>query len=251
MYSFQDKVVFVTGSSSGIGKSIVLGFSEQGASVIVHGNRNISEAEKLVQEIIAKGNKALLVTGDVTDAQQINEMVAKIEKAFGRVDILVNNAGSMVQRSKIEDMDEELWDRVFNVNLKSAFLVTKAVLPLMKKQETGKIINVTSIAARNGGGGGAVAYASAKGGLSTFTRGLAKELIEDHIYVNGIAPGFIGTPFHSNTSEEMKQNMAKQIPMGRVGAPEEMVGAILFLASDAASYIIGEVIEVNGGLLMD
>ncbi|WP_413357178.1 3-oxoacyl-ACP reductase family protein [Robertmurraya sp. 2P01SA] len=251
MYSFQDKVVFVTGSSSGIGKSIVLGFSELGASVIVHGNRNIIEAEKLVEQINEKGNKALLVTGDVTDAQQINEMVAKIDQEFGRVDVLVNNAGSMVQRSKIEDMDEELWDRIFNVNVKSAFLVTKAVLPLMKKQAKGKIINVTSIAARNGGGGGAVAYASAKGALSTFTRGLAKELIEDHIYVNGIAPGFIGTPFHSNTSEEMKKNMEKQIPMKRVGAPEEMVGAILFLASDAASYITGEVIEVNGGLLMD
>ncbi|MDF1511299.1 3-oxoacyl-ACP reductase FabG [Robertmurraya sp. DFI.2.37] len=251
MYSFQDKVIFVTGSSSGIGKSIILGFSELGASVIVHGNKNLVAAEQLVAQIVAKGKKALLVSGDVTNAKQVQKMVSKIEQEFGRVDVLVNNAGSMVKRSRIEDMEEELWEQIFNVNLKSAFLVTKSVVPLMKKQGKGRIINVTSIAARNGGGNGAVAYASAKGGLSTFTRGLAKELIADHIYVNGIAPGFIETPFHSNTSEEMRVNMTKQIPLGREGMPEEMVGAVLFLASDAASYITGEIIEVNGGLLMD
>jgi 3-oxoacyl-[acyl-carrier protein] reductase len=164
---------------------------------------------------------------------------------------LMNNAGSLIKRTKFEDLDEELWDRVMDVNLKSVYLVTKAVLPLMKEQGKGKIINVTSVAARNGGGIGALAYAASKGGVSTLTRGLAKELVQYHILVNAIAPGVITTPFHDRFSTpEMRKNMISQIPLGREGTPDETIGAALFLASSYADYITGEIIEVNGGQLM-
>ncbi|MBO8162111.1 MAG: SDR family oxidoreductase [Brevibacillus sp.] len=252
MYSFAGKVVWITGSSSGIGRAMAVAFAEHGADVIVHANKNITSAKKVVEEIQQKGRSAILVQGDVANARQVQQMVSEIENAFGRLDILVNNAGSMLQRCRIEEMDEALWDQVININLKSAFLVTKAILPIMKRQKQGKIINITSLAARNGGGFGAVAYAAAKGGLSTFTRGLAKELVEYNILVNGIGPGVIATPFHDRyTPEQMRLNAIKQIPLGREGTPEETVGAALFLASDYASFITGEIIEVNGGQLMD
>lgn len=252
MYSFLNKLVWVTGSSSGIGRSIALAFAEHGADVIVHGNSNITGAEQVAEEIRNMGRKAMVVHGDLSKAEKVQQIVTQIDKSFGKLDILVNNAGTMLKRCRIEDMDEELWDQVFDTNLKSAFLVTKSVLPIMKRQNHGNIINMTSLAARNGGGPGAVAYAAAKGGLSTFTRGLAKELVQYNIRVNGIGPGVIATAFHDRYSpEQMRQNALKLIPLGREGAPEETAGAALFLASDFASFITGEIIEINGGQLMD
>jgi len=252
MYAFQGKVVWVTGSSTGIGRAAALGFAEHGADVIVHCHSSVEEARSLVREIEAKGRKALLVQGDVADRALVNQMVDQIQQQMGQLDILVNNAGSLIKRARLEDMDEELWDKVMNVNLKSVYLVTKACLPLLKASGKGKIINVTSIAARNGGGYGSIAYASAKGGVSTMTRGLAKDLVEYNITVNGIAPGTISTPFHDRFSTpEMRARTAAGIPMGREGTPEETIGAILFLASAYADYLTGEIIEVNGGQLMD
>ncbi|GAA4726213.1 SDR family NAD(P)-dependent oxidoreductase [Brevibacillus fulvus] len=252
MYSFAGKVAWITGSSSGIGRAIALAFAEHGADVIVHGHSNIAGAKQVMEEVQRQGRRALLVQGDVANAGDVHRMTAEIEHSFGRLDILVNNAGTLLKRCKIEEMDEQLWDQVMNVNLKSAFLVTKAALPLMKRQKQGQIINVTSIAARNGGGFGAVAYATAKAGLSTLTRGLAKELKEYNIRVNGIGPGVIATAFHDRfTPEPMRQNNLQSIPLGREGQPEETAGAVLFLASDYASYITGEIIEINGGQLMD
>lgn len=252
MYSFNEKVVWVTGSSTGIGRAIALEFAEHGASVIVHGNSNPAEAEVTLKEVQEKGAKAILVLGDVTDRKQVDQMVDDIKKTFNRIDILINNAGTMVKRSRIEDLDFETLDKIMNINFTSVFHVTQAVLPLMKQQEKGSIINMTSIAARNGGGGGAVAYAAAKAAVSTFTRGLAKELVNDQIRVNGIAPGIITTPFHDRYSTpELRKSMAGQVPMGREGSPKEIAGTALYLASEYASYITGEIIEVNGGLLMD
>ena len=252
MFSFNGKVVWVTGSSTGIGRAIALKFAEHGADVIVHGNSNVAEAERTLKEVQDTGANALLVLGDVTDRVQVNRMVTEIRNKFERLDILVNNAGTMVTRTKIEDLEEDTWNKIININLNSVFHVTQAALPLMKQQKNGSIINMTSLAARNGGGGGAVAYAAAKGAVSTFTRGLAKELVEDNIRVNGIGPGIITTPFHDRYStDEMRKGMANQVPMKREGTSEEVAGAALYLASDYASYITGEIIEVNGGLLMD
>ncbi|SET15996.1 3-oxoacyl-[acyl-carrier protein] reductase [Salinibacillus kushneri] len=252
MYDFRNQVVWVTGSSTGIGRSIALAFADYGASLVIHGNSNIKKAEEVLQEVREKGSEAILVTGDVTDRSAVSEMVSNIEAHFNRLDILVNNAGTMVKRSEIESLDPESWYKIIDINLNSVFHVTQMVLPLMKTQNSGKIINLTSIAARNGGGGGAVAYATAKGAVSTFTRGLAKELVAQNIYVNGIAPGIISTPFHDKYStKEMRENMASQVPIKREGQPEEVAGAALYLASDFASYMVGEILEINGGLLTD
>ncbi|MCJ1907626.1 SDR family NAD(P)-dependent oxidoreductase [Planococcus ruber] len=252
MFSFEGKVVWVTGSSTGIGRAIAEKFAECGAAVVVHGNSNAAEAEITLKNVQNKGANAHLVIGDVTDRKQVDEMVKDIEAKFGGIDILVNNAGTMVKRARIEELEIEDLEKIININFTSVFHVTQAVLPLMKKSEKGNIINMTSIAARNGGGGGAVAYAAAKGAVSTFTRGLAKELAKDRIRVNGIAPGIITTPFHDRYSTvEMRTAMANQVPLGREGTPEEIAGTAVYLASDIAGYITGEIIEVNGGLLTD
>lgn len=252
MYTFDGKVVWVTGSSTGIGRAAALEFAKHGADVIVHGNSNPGKAEELANDITRLGRKAHLVTGDVGRLSEVERMVADIGSRFNRIDILVNNAGALIRRARLEDLDEALWDEVMNVNLKSVYLVTKTALPLLKQSDQGRVINVTSIAARNGGGFGSMAYAASKGGVSTLTRGLAKDLIEYGITVNAISPGVIATPFHDRfTPPDIRSRTLTTIPMGREGTSEEAVGAALFLASSYASYITGEIIEVNGGQLMD
>jgi 3-oxoacyl-[acyl-carrier protein] reductase len=248
---FSEEVAWVTGSSTGIGRAVAEGLAEQGCRVVVHYNRSEDEAREVVGQIESSGGKVALVGGDVSDAAEVKRMVAEIEDRYGRLDILVNNAGSLIERRTLEEMTEDLWDRVMEVNLKSVYLCSQAVLPVMKRQGSGRIINMTSIAARNGGGPGSVAYATAKGGVSTLTRAMAKELISDGILVNGVAPGVITTPFHDRfTPPDMREGMAQSIPMGREGTPEETAGAVLFLASSWANYLVGEIIEVNGGQLM-
>ncbi|MGP4040186.1 SDR family NAD(P)-dependent oxidoreductase [Gracilibacillus sp. D59] len=185
MFSFEDKVVWVTGSSTGIGRAIAIVFAEYGAKVIIHGNSNLEEAEKTLNTIKEKGGEALLVTGDVTQREQVNHMVSEIKYHFDHLDILINNAGTMVKRCKIEELEQKDWDKIIAINLSSIFHVTQSALPLLKKQDKAQIINMTSLAARNGGGKGAVAYAAAKGGVSTFTKGLAKELGDYNIRING------------------------------------------------------------------
>lgn len=252
MYTFAGKVVWVTGSSTGIGRAAAIEFAKLGADVIVHGNRSLDKAEEVAAEITALGRRALLVSGDVGSRSDVERLVAEIAGSFDRIDILMNNAGALIRRARLADLDEELWDEVMNVNLKSVYLVTKAVLPLLKRSAKGKVINVTSIAARNGGGFGSLAYAASKGGVSTLTRGLAKDLVEYGITVNAISPGVIATPFHDRfTPPDIRRNTLASIPMKREGTAEEAVGAALFLASDYADYITGEIIEVNGGQLMD
>ncbi|TVY05385.1 SDR family NAD(P)-dependent oxidoreductase [Paenibacillus cremeus] len=252
MYSFENKVVWVTGSSTGIGRAAAVSFARHGATVVIHGNSSIDELERLRDELLEQGSSCLVVRGDVGDRAQVERMVAQIQEAYGQLDVLVNNAGALIQRTRLEDLEEELWDRVMNVNLKSVYLVTKAALPLLKRAGKARIINVTSIAARNGGGFGSIAYGAAKGGVSTMTRGMAKDLIEYGITVNAISPGVIATPFHDRfTPPPIREKTLSTIPMGREGTPEEAVGAALFLASEYADYITGEIIEVNGGQLMD
>jgi 3-oxoacyl-[acyl-carrier protein] reductase len=248
---FSAEVVWVTGSSTGIGRAAAVGFAEQGCRVVVHYNSSEDQAREVVGKIEEAGGDALLLKGDVSNSGDVKRMVGEIQDRYGRLDVLVNNAGGLIERRTLEEMTEDLWDRVMEVNLKSVYLCSQAALPMMKRQGKGKIINVTSVAARNGGGPGSVAYATAKGGVSTLTRAMAKELISEGILVNGIAPGVITTPFHDRyTPPEVREQMAKSIPIGREGTPEETIGAVLFLASPAADYLVGEIIEINGGQLM-
>ncbi len=248
---FDGEVAWVTGSSTGIGRAVAMGLAKQGCRVVVHYNRSEDEARGVVEEVSSSGGQAMLVGGDVADAGEVRRMAGEIEDRHGRLDILVNNAGSLIERRTLEEMSEDLWERVMDVNLKSVYLCSQAVLPMMKRQGKGRIINMTSVAARNGGARGSVAYATAKGGVSTLTRAMAKELVGAGILVNGVAPGIITTPFHDRfTPPEMRETMVGAIPMGREGTPEETAGAVLFLASPWADYLVGEIIEVNGGQLM-
>ena len=195
---FSKDVAWVTGSSTGIGRAVATGLAGQGCRVVVHYNRSEDEAREVVEEISSSGGEATLVGGDVADAGEVKRMVGEIEDRYGRLDILVNNAGSLVERRTLEEMSEDLWERVMDVNLKSVYLCSQAVLPMMKRQGKGRIINMTSVAARNGGARGSVAYATAKGGVSTLTRAMAKELVGAGILVNGVAPA--SSPRRSTTA---------------------------------------------------
>lgn len=250
--TFSGEVAWVTGSSKGIGRAIAVGLAEEGCDVAVHYNSSESAAQEVVERVEAAGRTALAVKGDVSDAGDVRMMVGKIEERFGRIDVLVNNAGSFVERRTLEEMTEVLWDRIMAVNLKSVYLVSQAVLPLMKRQGGGRIVNISSIAARNGGSADSIAYSAAKGGVSTLTRGMAKSLAGDNILVNAVAPGRIDTPLHDVfTPDEKREQAAQGIPLKREGTPEEVAAAVVFLASPKAGYLLGEIIEVNGGLLMD
>ncbi|MBS1809299.1 MAG: 3-oxoacyl-ACP reductase FabG [Acidobacteria bacterium] len=245
------KVALVTGASSGIGAATAIALAAQGASVAINYNRNEAGANQVQQTITAAGGKAIVIQADVTKTADIKTMIERTSTELGPIDILVNNAGSLVERMKLLELTEERWDDIMNLNLKSVFLVTQAVAPAMIERKTGSIINLTSIAGRNGGGPGAFAYATAKGGLITLTKGIAKELAAYGIRVNSVAPGVIDTPFHETFSTAaMIEAFIKTIPMGRLGTSEETAKVILFLASDAAGYVCGETIEVNGGQLM-
>ncbi len=245
------KVALVTGASSGIGAATAIALATQGASVVINYKSNETSANQVQAQISAAGGKAIVMQADVTKAADIKMMIERTTNELGAIDILINNAGSLVERQKLMDITEERWDDVMNLNLKSVLFCTQAVAAGMIERKSGSIVNLTSIAGRNGGGIGATPYATAKGGLITLTKGLAKELAPHGIRVNSVAPGVIDTPFHETFSTaEMIKNFIAQIPMGRLGTSEETAMAILFLASDAAKYICGETIEVNGGQLM-
>ena len=248
----KSKVVLVTGASTGIGAATAKGFAANGARVMVHYNASKAEAGAVVARIIAGGGEAALVQGDISDRSVPARIVADTVKHFGRIDVLINNAGGMLGRKWLGEMDDAHYDRVMDLNVWSVVAFMREVAPLMKAQGGGNIINVSSIAARHGGGGGSVLYASAKGFVSTFTKGMAKELIGANIRVNAVSPGTITTPFHErySTAEQLEAGR-KTIPQGRLGIAEDCVGTFLFLASDALSgYLVGQVIEVNGGQYM-
>ncbi len=247
----SERVAWVTGSSTGIGRACALTLAKEGRRVVVHYNASEDEARRVVEEIKSSGGEAMLVGGDVSDAGEVKRMVGEIGERYGRVDVLVNNAGSLIERRSFAEMTEDLWDRVMDVNLKSVYLCSQAVLPMMKEQGSGGIVNLTSIAARNGGGPGSAAYATAKAGVSNLTRAMAKELVSEGILVNAVAPGIITTPFHDRfTPPDVREKLTAGIPIGREGTPEETAGAVAYLASPAADYLVGEIIEVNGGQLM-
>ncbi len=248
MSEFESKVVVVTGASSGIGWHTARLFAREGACVLAHYHRNSRGAEALKAE-----GSVITVESDLATSAGVEPLKATVQQRFGgRVDVLVNNAGSLVRRVRFLDLDEQVWDTVLNLNLKSAYLCCRAFLPAMVERKEGVIVNVSSIAGRNGGGLGAIAYSSAKGALLTFTKGLAREFAPLGIRVNAVSPGTIDTNYHKTFSTEaMIEAAVAATPLGRIGRPEEVAETIFFLASSKASYLAGETIEVNGGALMD
>lgn len=251
--TLQGKLVLVTGSSGGIGAAAASMLGAYGAKVAVNGLNNMEQAEAVAMDIRRAGGEAAAFRADVTSVDEIRGMVRAIEEKFGTVvDVLVNNAGHLVERSPIADMSENLYARIMDVNLKSAVFVSQAVIPGMKRKGGGRIINMTSVAAHNGGGPGASIYAASKAAIIAFTKGLAKELAPDGVTVNAISPGFIGqTAFHATfTSEEARAASIRSIPLGREGVPDDIAKAVLYLASELSDYVTGETIEINGGMFM-
>ncbi len=252
MQDLKGKFVLITGASTGIGAAAAKAFAAQGANVAVHYNRSADKAEAVAEAVRAYGVNAMTVAADVADTGAIDAAVAHVLDGFGRIDVLINNAGSLVKRTPFTEVSDAYFDEVLNVNARSVVAFSRAVVPAMRRQGGGAIVNVTSIAARHGGGPGALIYAAAKGFVSTLTRGMAKELMPDRIRVNAVSPGVIMTPFHEQFSTEAQIEAFRQsIPMGRLGDPDECSGAFLYLASETlASYVTGQIIEVNGGQLM-
>ena len=245
------KTALVTGASSGIGAATAAVFADLGAKVAIGYHRNKEGAENVLAGIKSAGGKAIAIQADVRETDGIKALVKSVTDNLGAIDILVNNAGSLVSRQRIQEISEATWDEILNLNLTSAMLCSQIVAPSMIERKSGAIVNVSSIAGRTGGGPGAIAYSAAKGGLTTFTKSLAKELAPHGIRVNAVSPGVIDTPFHEVFSTpEMIRGFVSQIPLGRIGTSVEIATAIAFLASDAASYIVGETIEINGGQLM-
>ncbi|MBT2324566.1 glucose 1-dehydrogenase [Variovorax paradoxus] len=253
MEDLKGKIALVTGASTGIGAAVARAYAARGVRVAVHYNKSAGPAQEVVDAITSAGGEAFALQGDVRDAEAIRRVVRQTIARWGAIDILVNNAGSLVKRVPIAEFDDALFDEVLHINARSVLAFCREVVPQLRAQgRGGSIINVSSVAARHGGGPGAYLYAGAKGFVSTATRGLAKELAPDDIRVNAVAPGVIQTPFHDQFSTpQMLESFRATIPMGRIGEPDECVGAFLYLASAQLSgYVTGQILEVNGGQYM-
>ena len=248
MSEFSEKVVLVTGGSRGIGRACAVAFGKQGATVVLSYAGNEAAAAQAVDLVQKAGGKGKAVRFDVGDPAACASAVDSVVKEFGRLDCLVNNAGVAIDGLLMRFKDED-WDKVLNTNLKGAFALCRAASRPMMKQKGGSIINLTSVVGEMGNGGQA-AYSASKAGLIGLTKSVARELASRNIRVNAVSPGFIGTDMTSHLSGEMREKMEAAIPLGRLGSPEDVANAVLFLASDAAAYITGEVLKVNGGMYM-
>lgn len=247
----KGKNVLVTGSSTGIGAAVAIEFARLGASVAVHGNRNIGKAQEIAERIKSGGGEAHVVSGDVSDTDAAEKLIADAAAALGGLNILINNAGGIVERVTNAEFRNDLFDKVYDLNVRSILNVTRASHPLLKAAGGGAIVNTGSVAGRFGGFAGSTVYASAKAAVHSISRNAAREFAPDNIRVNTVAPGFIETPFHANTPEAAREAARATIAMGRLGTAEDCVGAYIFLASDAMSgYITGQIVDVNGGQLM-
>ena len=245
----KNKVAVVTGGVRDIGKAVSIRLAAEGAKVVVNYNSSDDLAAQTLEEITASGGQAILFKGDMTSQQDVDNLIAETTKAFGdKVDILVNVAGGLVARKTIDEMDLDFFEHVIRLNLTSTFMVTKAVAPHMSSGAS--IINFASQAGRDGGGPGASAYATSKGAVMTFTRSMAKELGPQNIRVNSLCCGVISTTFHDTFSKpEVRKNIQAGTPLRREGSPAEVADVVEFLASDAAAFVTGTNIDVNGGLL--
>lgn len=245
----RDRVAVVTGAGRGIGEVTALELSKAGACVVVS-DIDARLAEKTSDRIDSMQGKSIAVKADVSSASDVRDLFRKTVERFGRIDILVNNAG-IYSRTPILDISEDAWDRVIDVNLKGTFLCCQQVIPVMLKQGCGWIVNMASLAGKRGGVTSGIDYASSKGGVISFTRALAKHLAPRNILVNAIAAANIDTEILQAYEPTVREKQLREIPLGRFGRPEEIAKVVVFLVSDDAGYIVGETINVNGGVFMD
>jgi 3-oxoacyl-[acyl-carrier protein] reductase len=243
----KDRIAVVTGASRGIGRSIALALAAKGATIVAV-DMDQATTEAVVAELQAAGGKALAVVGNVTVPADVERMIDAAMEAFGRVDILVNNAG-ITRDGLLMRMKDEDWDAVLNVNLKGAFLCTRAAFKVMSKQRYGRIINIASVVGQMGNAGQAN-YCASKAGLIGLTKSNARELAKRSITVNAVAPGFIATAMTDALSEKVRDELTAQIPLERLGSAEDIANAVVFLAGEQSGYITGHVLSVNGGMYM-
>jgi len=251
--SLKNKTAIVTGSSQGIGREIARILASCGANVVINSHQDAERLEQVAREITSEtGAQVKAVVADATKREEAQKLIDAALEMGNTIDILVNNAGGLVKRVPVSEFDENHFQTVMDINVKSAFLMSHLVIPYLKKQKHGKIINLSSQAAHDGGGSGSAAYAAAKGAIWTFTKSLAKELAPYKINVNCVSPGFIGyTAFHNTfTPKEVHEKMKDVIPLGRIGEPLDVARTVLFLASELSDYVTGQSLEVNGGLYM-
>lgn len=247
---FSAKAVLVTGASTGIGAAVATAFARDGAHVAIHYHQSQQAAEAIRDAIVQRGGRAVLIRGDLAAPSEGAKVVAEAAEILGGLDILVNNAGSLTGRTPFLQWTDETFDTVMNLNVRSVITASQAAVPYLEARG-GVIVNIGSIAGSDGGGPGAGHYAAAKAYIHNLTRHMARDLAARGIRVNAVAPGVIATPFHAATPPDRMEAMRKAVPLGRVGEPEDCVGPILFLCSDAMSgYVTGQILHVNGGQYM-
>ena len=246
--TLSGKVAFVTGASRGIGRAIAVRLAQDGAKVALNFASNISKAETVKSEIESFGGEAMLVQGDVADFETVTALIKQVVDTWGRLDILINNAG-ITRDNLLLKMSVDDFDRVISTNLKGVFNCTKAVTKLMMKQRGGRIVNMSSVVALKGNIS-QTNYAAAKAGIIGFTKSAARELASRGVTVNAVAPGLINTDMTAALSEKVKEVMLQEIPAGRMGTPDDVANAVAFLVSDQAAYITGQVLSVDGGMVM-
>ena len=252
MKSLKDKKALVTGGGSGIGKAIVQELAAQGAKVLIHCFKSKDSAESLAAEIRARGGDADIVQADLSNESGVAQLTDFVVNKWGNLDVLVNNSGDLVARRTLENLDMDFYRTVMSVNLDSNILVTRAMLPLLRKSGSSSIVNLASLAGRKGGHGGSVIYSTAKGAILTLTRSLSTELAPYGIRVNAVAPGLIlGSAFHAiHSTDESKQATIRDIPLHRAGTCEDVARAVAFFASEYDGFITGATLDINGGIYM-
>ena len=244
----ERKVAFITGGSRGIGKEVALKFADNGYNIVINYVSDKTDTKGLEKEFTKRGVEALIIKADVTNTEQIENLVKEVIEKFGKIDVLVNNAG-VTKDNLLMRMSEEEFDKVVEVNLKGTFIVTKAVIKYMMKKRSGSIINLSSVVGVAGNAGQAN-YSASKAGIIGFTKSVAKELASRNIRANAVAPGFIETDMTAVLSDSVKENIHNQIPLKRMGSAKEVANLIYFLGSDESSYITGQTINIDGGMVM-